>query len=150
MFPRIRTHNESGNVYTGRFKVFGQSMVVTILFVWDTVIAYQWIRQNQYLTPIRWIGQSFGITYHAGIEDNFARGSRNRCPKRISAQGWTAIGQMQHRRITLQTRKGKRIGRQAMLREGGERGVDGAGNPGGLRDPDEPPRTASRQAQQPA
>lgn len=72
MLPRVARDDETGNMNLGTFKVFGQSIFVQYLFIRNSVIANQGVREYQYLTAITRIRQCFRISNHSSIEYYFS------------------------------------------------------------------------------
>jgi hypothetical protein len=76
MLPTVGTDNQARNVNSAALKVERQSIRIDHAFVRDAVIANERIGENENLAAIGWIRQGFGVSDHAGIEDDFT-GGRN-------------------------------------------------------------------------
>lgn len=73
VFPTIGTNDQSSNVNGAGFKVHWKSMSIFNIFVWNTIVANERVRQDENLSSITRICQGLGVSNHTRVKDHFSR-----------------------------------------------------------------------------
>ena len=94
VLPRVRTHDETGNVNVVRLKVFGQTMIVDDGLVGDTVVADEGVGEDEDLATVGRIREGLGVADHTGVEHDLT-GDGGVGTEGTSPEGGRSIGQVQ-------------------------------------------------------
>lgn len=85
----VVSYDDTGTLDVWRLKVAEQSVLVTDV-AWDTVVADQWLGEDEDLTTVRWVGHGLWVADKGGGEDCLA-GDAGLGSKGLAVENWSIL-----------------------------------------------------------